>query len=154
MVKRRNNTQGRNVMILVNDKPIALATSHTLNSTRAMNDASTKDDGVYGYSEPGNISWTASIDSLFSFDPADDDGQVAYDFFMDAQQSGTPVEVIFGIVSNPSETGLPEGGWKIGAGGRKGQAHVTDVQATGPNGSAATMSVSLQGIGKLEKVTA
>ncbi len=153
MVKRRTNTEGRNVMFLANGKPIALATNHTLNSSRAMNDAATKDDGVFGNSVPGAISWTASVDSLFSFDPADDDGQVAYDFFMDAQASGTPVEVLFGIVSNASESGLPEAGWQIGAGGRKGQAYVTDVQATGPNGSAATMSVTLQGIGKLEKVT-
>lgn len=141
-------------MFLAGGKPIALATNHTLNSSRAMNDASTKDDGVYGYSEPGAISWTAQVDSLFSFDPADDDGQVAYDFFMDAQQSGTPVEVLFGIVSNASDTGLPEGGWQIGPGGRKGLALVSDVQATGPNGSAATMSVTLTGIGKLEKVEA
>ena len=154
MVKRRKSTEGRSVMFLVDGKPIALATNHQLNSSRAMNDASTKDDGVYGYSEPGNISWTATVDSMFSFDPAEDDGQVAYDYFMDAQQNGTAVEVVFGIVSNPNVTGVPEDGWEIGPNARKGMAYVTDVQATGPNGSPSTMSVSLQGIGKLEKVTA
>lgn len=154
MVKRRKSTEGRGVMFLVDGKAIALATSHKLNSSRAMNDASTKDDGVYGYSEPGNISWTAQVDSMFSLDPTQDDGQVAYDYFMDAQQNGTAVEVVFGIVSNPNVTGLPEDGWKIGTNGRKGMAYVTDVEATGPNGSPSTMSVTLQGIGKLEKVTA
>lgn len=141
-------------MILVDSKPIALATNHDLDSSMEMLDSSTKDDGLYGYNEPGKISWQATIDSLFSFDPADDDGQIAYDYFMDAQANGTPVEVLFGIVSNPSEAGIPEEGWKIGAGGRKGQAYVTNVKATGANGSAASMSVTLQGIGKLEKVTA
>lgn len=142
--------EGKDVMLFLDNKTIALATTCTLNVTRESSDASSKDDGVWKTDVPGDMSWSANGDSLFAPKEGLDSAQLAYDELFAAMVEGKDVDVIFGQVSNPGSNGLPEGGWLPPSdNGYTGKAHVTSLDWTGAKGSSATMSVSLTGNGAL-----
>lgn len=146
--------EGKDVMLFLDTKTVALATSCTLNVTRESNDASSKDDGVWKADIPGDMSWTASSDSLFAPKEGLDTTQLAYDELFKAMVEGKDVAVVFGQITNPSSGGLPSGGWTAPTTkGYTGVAHVTSLDWTGAKGSSATMTVSLTGNGPLTPQT-
>lgn len=142
--------EGKDVMLFIDGKTIALATTCSLNVTRESSDASSKDDGVWKRDVPGDMSWSGNGDSLFAPKEGLDEAQIAYDELFKAMVEGKDVEVIFGQISNPGSNGLPEGGWLPPSNnGYTGKAHVTSLDWTGAKGSAATMTVALTGNGPL-----
>jgi hypothetical protein len=149
---KRKPIEGKDLMLFIGGKTIALANSCTLNIDRGSNDAASKDDGVWGQDTPGDMSWNLSSDALFSADAADSNNQMAYDALFDAQVAGTDLTIIFGVVGNASSNGLPADGWTAPTkGGYTGTAHVTSLSLTGAKGSASSMSVSLVGSGELKR---
>lgn len=142
--------EGKDVMLFLDNKTIALATTCTLNVTRESSDASSKDDGVWKTDVPGDMSWSAKSDSLFAPKVGLDEAQLAYDELFKAMVESKDVAVVFGAVTNPGAGGFPEGGWIApSTTGYAGKAHVTSLDWTGAKGSSATMSVSLTGNGPL-----
>lgn len=143
--------EGKDVMLFIDGKTIALATSCSLNVTRGSTDSSSKDDGVWETDVPGNMSWTANGDSLFAPKEGLDEAQIAYDGLFKAMSDGKDVEFIFGQVSNPDKNGLPDsGGWlPPSTNGYVGKAHVTELGWSNPKGSSSTMTASFKGNGPL-----
>lgn len=149
---KRKSVEGKDLMLFLDNKTIALSNSCTLNVSRDMDESSSKDDGVYRTVTPGNISWDISADSLFSPDPAaDGDKQVSWVEMLKAEIEGKELVAWFTIVSNPSAAGLPSDGWTPKEGvGVKGKVYVNNTSATGAKGSASSLSLSFTGNGPLE----
>lgn len=150
---KAKSIDGKDLMISVGGKTIALATSCTINITRAMNSASSKDDGVWDNPVPGDMTWDVSSDSNFSADKSDTNNQEAFASLFATQVAGTAVDIVFGIVDSPSSAGVPEGGWTLN-GMLSGRAYISELSATGAKNSPATFSVKLNGAGELKPVTA
>ena len=148
---KAKSIDGKDLMISLGGKTIALATSCTINITRAMNSASSKDDGAWDNPVPGDMTWDCSSDSNFSADASDTNNQEAFDSLFAAQVAGTALDVVFGVVSNPSSSGVPDGGWTL-KGMYSGKAYVSELSATGAKNSPATFSVKLNGSGELKPV--
>lgn len=153
---KRKSVEGKDLMLFLDGKTIALSNSCTLNVSRDMDESSSKDDGVYRTVTPGNISWDISADSLFSPDPAQEsDKQVSWVEMLKAEIEGQELVAWFTIVSNPSAAGLPSGGWTPKDGvGVTGKVYVNNTSATGAKGSASSLSLSFTGNGPLDFPTA
>lgn len=149
---KRKPLEGKDLMLFLDGKTIALSNSCTLNVSRDMDEASSKDDGVYRTVTPGNISWDITADSLFSPDEAaENDTQVSWIEMLKAQIEGVELEAWFTLVSNPSSAGLPAEGWTPKAGtGVKGKVYVNSNSATGAKGSSGSLSLSFTGNGPLD----
>lgn len=151
---KAKSIDGKDLMVTLGGKTVALATSCTINITRAMNSASSKDDGAWSESEPGDISWNVSSDSLFAADTSDGANQIAYDELFEQMVAGSEVVVAFGVVNNPSAAGLPANGWTLSSGMYTGSAYISDLSTSGAKNSPANISVQLTGVGELSKVKA
>lgn len=142
------NVEGKDLMVFVEDKAIAMATSCTLDLTTAVNTMSSKDSGCWEENSAGKLSWTISSDSIVSSGEATT--SMAYDKLMKLQIERKEVEVVFALASNANDcAGVPEGGWKAGS-GWKGKALITSISITAPDSENATMSITFTGTGKLE----
>lgn len=149
---------GKDLMLFIADKAVALATSCSVTINADQLDANNKDDGCWAAQDAGTLSWEASTDALLSFD-ADRETDAVYETLFDAMVGRTLVNVTFGLPTNASTgcDGLPEAGWEApdtaaATPHYTGKAMITSLEATGENGSAATMSVTLTGNGALSKV--
>lgn len=149
---KSKSIDGKDLMISLGGKTIALATSCTINITRAMNSASSKDDGAWDSPVPGDMTWDCSSEANFSADANDTNNQEAFSSLFAAQVAGTPLDIVFGVVSNPSSGGVPDGGWTL-KGMYSGQAYVSELSANAAKNSPATFSVKLNGSGELKPVT-
>lgn len=151
---------GKDLMLFVNGKAIALATSCTLSLSADTLDASNKDDGCWQAQDAGDLSWEASTDALYSADASSEGTGAVYETLFDAMTSRTLVPVTFGLPGNAAQdcSGLPAAGWEAPTESAvphyTGKAMITSLEATGEKGSAATMSVTLTGNGALTKVKA
>ena len=145
-------------MLFLGGKSIAFATSHTLELSLDTREISTKDNGgKWSEVEAGIISWTMQSENLVG-NPGEGKG---YDDLVDAMIARQPVDVIFALEGDSTNydggklDAVPNGGWKAKTGnGRKGKALITSVSLNAPNGEYATMSISMTGVGALEKVGA
>lgn len=148
---KRKSTEGKNLMLFLDGKTVALATSCTLNVSRNMDEASSKDDGSWRTVTPGDASWDISTDALFSPDKASENDKQSsfYEAFI-ALVDGKELDAVFTLVKNPSSNGLPDGGWVHETeGGYMGKCYVNSLSLTGAKGSAASQSISFTGNGPL-----
>ena len=142
---------------------IACATSCSVNVDADTIDVSCKDTGRYGASKPGKISWTISSDALFTI-PANGDTRYGYTKLMDALISGEKVRVSWGTVSgfstyNSASYQADEDGHVFNENNVQknnddlywGYATVGSLQLTADNGALSTYSVTLNGVGKINK---
>lgn len=146
---------GKDLMIFIDGKAIALATSCSLSLSADTMDAGNKDDGCWQANDAGDLSWEASTDALLSFDE-DRTTDAVYEDLFDAFVARKLVTVTFGIPGNAVGdcSGVPEAGWQEPtAPYYEGSAMITSLEATGEKGSASTMSVTLTGNGPVSKVT-
>lgn len=90
--------KGDELMVFLNNKSIAMATSHTLNITGNSIEISSKDSGFWGASEIGNITWEVTSENLFT------DGD--YDTLFNAMIAKTPVTLVFGHAKDYNVNGL------------------------------------------------
>lgn len=152
---KRKALKGKDFMIFVDGKAIALATSHTLTLNAETSDTASKDSGMWDDSEVTKLSWEASSESIGSADegtPVD----ISYETLLDKCMAGEKVPIICGIPTNVTNDGVPEGGWTAPSETPKqtyyqGSAIITSVSLTGANGENSQISASFKGVGKLEK---
>ena len=156
-----NIIKGNELMLFINNKPIAFATSHTFNLTGNTVDITSKDHGVFGASEIGSITWEITSENLYV---NEEGGIQAYDTLYDAMIARQPITVVFGQASNYEENGLVRGGnldanapneWSAPSTNyRTGQAVITSLSLNANAGENATYSTTLTGSGAITKVTA
>lgn len=142
--------KGRDLMLFNNDKSIAYATNHTISITANTADVSSKDHGVYGGTEVVSFSWEIQSENLYT--------EAAYNELFDAMiagASGTQLTVKFGLKAESGDGTVVDGdhpNWTPKASGYyTGKCYITSLQANAANGENATFSVTLQGVGKLER---
>lgn len=147
---KRKPLKGKNLMLFVSGKALALATSCGIDLTANTEDAASKDSGGWDDPEITGWAWSASSDNICS---ADEGGSVdlTYAALVDLWMAGEPVEVQFGVAANASDVEVPAAGWTAPAAGYTGQAIIDSVKITAANKQNATITVSLKGKGALEK---
>jgi predicted secreted protein len=144
-----NVVQGRDLMIFVNGKTISLATNHSLTISADVTETASKDSGKWKEKKITKFDWNAKCDSLVSVD----DEANSYDAMYDAMIAGEPVDIISGRPSNISDDGEPEGGWiSPTTNYYKGKALITSLERNDPENDNSTMSIALDGTGKLDRV--
>lgn len=136
-------------------KPIAFATSCSLNRSLATNSISSKDHGTSSYVSPGEGSWTASTEALYSVNVGE--GATGFTELMDVFDKGQKIKVKFGYVAAGGKNIVGTGAdattpnateWTISE-GWSGEGYLTSLQASGSHGDAATYSCEITGIGGL-----
>lgn len=143
--------EGGDLMLFLDGKSIAYATSHTLSINAETQNTSNKDDGAGGWSseEISILSWTASSENLYSEDGEGDNFEDLYDIMV----ARTPVTAVFAKKAE-NVTDVPTGGWTPKANnGYTGQVLITSLELNAANGEKATYSVQFQGFGALTKVS-
>ena len=133
--------------------PIAFATSCSLNRSLATNSISSKDHGTSSYVTPGEGSWTASTEALYSLNV--DTGATGFSDLMAIFDSGDKVNVKFGYVASGGANIVDIASatnWTITS-GWSGEGYLTSLQASGSHGDAATFSCEITGIGNLTPIS-
>lgn len=141
--------RGGDMMLFVNGKSIAYATSHTLTISGDTQNTSNKDEGGgdWASNEVSTLSWTAQSENMYSIDGAGSN----FDDLFDIMVAKTPVTATF---SKKTETAVnvPEGGWTASKPDYEGKVVITSLELNAPNGEYATYTVQFTGIGALQKV--
>lgn len=143
--------KGGDLMLFVDGKSIAYATSHTLSISGDTQDTSNKDEGGgnWASSEVSILNWTASSDNLYS---TDGEGNNFEDLF-DIMIAKTPVQAVFCLKSQMNLTDVPTGGWSPSVPKYVGNVVITSLEVNAPNGEYATFTAQFTGVGALEKKT-
>lgn len=143
---------GKDLMLWIDGKVIALSTSCKINLVANTTDSATKDDGFWDASEIGSMSWSATNESVDSADK-DRANDYVYDQLFDLFTAGQPVDITVGIPTNKDDKGVPESGWTAPIKGTfySGKAQITALDRDGTKGNNASVSISLTGYGALVK---
>ena len=160
-----DNILGKDLMVFVDDKALACATSHQLSIEANQIDVSCKDTGEWGASMAGKLSWNIQCDALVT---VGEDGTLesggtnskSYTDLMDALIARKSVKVVFSTVGNQplaaadaSGHVVPTDGWKSGNCGYEGHGVITSIQANANDGDICYYTVQIQGMGALSKHT-
>ena len=161
----RKMVNGSDIMLFIDGKSVAHASSHSLNITAETEDINTKDAGVYGMTEVSRLNWEVSADHFYTTD--------GYTTFFDAMNTRKPIQVVFALkdaatsspanaeVINTESTG--DGYWapSTAYGGTSpnyvyvnyyyGDAIITSLNWTADAGSKATFQATLAGQGPISK---
>ncbi len=142
--------KGGDMMLFVNNKSIAYATSHTLEINADLQDVSNKDEGGGDWStqEVSLLSWNATSENLYS---AEGQGNNFSELF-DLMVAKTPITAVFSRKTG-NATDVPTGGWTSSVPKYQGNVIITSLSLNAPNGEYATFTANFTGIGALEKVT-
>lgn len=153
--------KGKKLMLFVKDgekyTSIALATSHTLNTSLSTVETSTKDDadasgnGRWADSDPDQFTWSVSTENLMAFEDAEG---ATIEKLWQIYTSGEKVEIRLGVAAK-STTGVPTSGWTQVTSGYDasywhGDAIITSLTVNAPNGDNASFSAEFTGKGALE----
>ena len=145
---KANVVAGKDLMIFVDGKATALATSHRLSITADTSEAASKDDGAWGSSTVTKMRWEGSTEALVSMDASAE----SFDKMFDAMMARTPVTIVSGRPDNATDDGVPEEGWIAPTTNYyQGDALITSLERNDPNGDNSTMTVTFTGVGKLER---
>ena len=150
--------KGGSLMLFLDNKSIAFATSHTLEISADMADTSNKDEGGgdWASQEVNLLSWTATSENLYSLDGEGDNFADLFDIMV----AKTPVDAVFCKKSAAdSVTQVPTGGWSAQAAAAStpqyvGKVVINSLSLNAPNGEYATYTVNFTGVGALQKKTA
>lgn len=130
-------------------KALAMATSHTLNVTMDTKETTSKDSGgKFQELEGGVIAWNASSENVYTVDPSNPGAK--FEDMLDLMLSQEPIKIVLGLRAENTDE-VPDAGWTPGAGCYTGDALITECTRNSPVGENATISIKLQGTGKLEK---
>lgn len=139
---------GSILMLFVNDKPIAFATSHSLSMTANTTEISTKDHGAYPGLLAQTIGWELQTENLYS-----DAGNTALLPIFKAKQ---PVTVKFAKAGNWNDAGIVDNEnleWTVGNIIAQGKALCTSYSINAPSNDNATISATFTGVGELDITT-
>ena len=145
--------KGRDLMLFNNDgHSYAYATNHTFTMTAETSDITSKDHGVWGASEVSRVTWEITSENLYSTED--------YDTMFQTMTAGLPITIRFGLKQTPSDPDMtPADGnmalpyWTSQNTFYQGKALITSLVANANNGENATYSITLTGVGKMQKVT-
>lgn len=149
---------GKSIMMRVNDKTIALATSCSLNVTTQVTDSKTKDDAVGPTGEFAYADWNMSSENLVG---ANDGvtGQMLSDELLALQLAGTKVGISVDLMAN-STSSVPDSDWspenptiRTGFTPYGGEALIESFQLNAPVDGKASVSINFKGVSPLAKVT-
>lgn len=135
---------GTDVLLRVDSKLIACATSHSIELTNATREVACKDSGDFASAEYGRFSWTVSTDALLNLGK-DSEQYVSYDDLMQLMLNKAKVEVL-SIYDGRAAAGVDSGLVVYGEG------IITSISQTNPDNDNASYSVSIQGRGELKVV--
>ena len=138
-MSKAKSVLGKDLMLFIDGKAIALATSCKLGLSAETIDTQSK-----------KLSWNASSENVFS---ADADAN-SYDKLFALFLAHKPVVLKFGVVGNPDVNEMPAAGWTLAEGAYTGSAVITSLEANAPDGDKATLSISFEGTGPLAKEAA
>ena len=150
---KAKSLNGKDLMLWISDKVIALSTSCKINLAAATVDSATKDDGLWDAQDVGNMSWSASNESVDSADK-DRTNDYVYDELFELFVSRKPIDITVGIPSNINDEGVPEEGWEKPNAGKyyKGKALMTALDRDSTKGNNGSVTVSLTGYGALKQI--
>lgn len=145
-------TKGSSLMVFLNGEAIAFATSHTFNKTLNTNEVATKDHGDFTAIIPGNITWEATTENLYSV--------AGWTAVNTAFNNHTPVQLAFGPADGytTSVTSSVNGivdvdnaeNWEpADSGVEYGTAYITQLNVTATAGENATFTATFTGNGQL-----
>lgn len=149
-MSKAKSVLGKDLMLFVEAKALALATSCKLGLSAETIDTQSKDSGIWTEKDIKKLSWNASSENVFS---AEADAN-SYDKLFALFIAHKPVTLKFGIVGNADVNEMPEAGWMLAAGAYTGKAVITSLEANAPDGDKATFSISFEGTGPLAKEAA
>lgn len=133
---------------------LAMATSLSVEISADAVDIASKDNGRWGASLLGKISWTATASNLFTVSD--------YGKLVDVMVANTPIEIVFATVKNydaitsgsTDSEGLYNGtpnNWTSSDDLYHGKVIVNSISLSANNGEVATYDVSFTGVGALTK---
>lgn len=144
--------KGGDLMMFINGKSIALATSHSLTISGETQDTSNKDEGggKWAASEVSNLSWSGQSENLFS---AVGNAGLTYESLFQAMIAMEPIDMVFSIKKETTDN-VGDTGWTATAGSATntqyvGKAAITSLELNAPNGEYATFTVQFTGVGAL-----
>lgn len=142
--------KGGDMMLFVNNKSIAYATSHTLEINAETQDVSNKDEGGGDWSsqEVSLLSWNASSENLYSVEGEGNNFAELFDLMV----AKTPITAVFSRKQG-NAIDVPTGGWSPSGTKYQGNVVITSLSLNAPNGEYATFTANFTGIGALTKVT-
>lgn len=142
---------GGDLMLFIDDKSIAFATSHKLSINVETVETTSKDSGGKWVAKAARkISWNCSTENLYS-----NDGEgMTFDQLFDKLTARTPIKAVFCLEKDyaTKKDEVPEGGWLPATTGTySGNVIITALEANAPNGDNATFTASFEGVGALAK---
>lgn len=142
--------KGGDMMLFVDGKSIAYATSHTLEINADTVKTSNKDEGGGNWesSEVNMLNWAATSENLYSVDGEGDNFEDLFDLMV----AKTPIAAVFSKKSQNVDD-VPTDGWTPAVPKYSGNVIITSLSLNAPNGEYATYSVNFQGVGELKKIT-
>ena len=142
---KENAVLGKDFMLFVGGKALALATSCKLSISAETIDTQSKDSGIWTEKDIKKLSWNGSSENLFSAD----DKVNGYDVLLDLMLKRKPIEAKFGIPANADSDEVPSSGWTLPAASYSGNVLITNLELNAPDGDKATFSATFEGTGKL-----
>ena len=151
-MSKAKSVNGHDLMLWLDGKVIALSKTCKVNMTASTVDSETKDDGSWNAKEIISRGYTISNESVYSADK-DRSIDLVYRDLYKMYLKDEPIDISWGMPSNKASDGIPEDGWIAPTGDYlKGQALITGLDFDGTKGSKGSISISLEGYGKLNYV--
>ena len=122
-MSKAKSVLGKDLMLFIDGKAIALATSCKLGLSAETIDTQSKDSGIWTEKDIKKLSWNASSENVFS---ADADAN-SYDKLFALFLAHKPVVLKFGVVGNPDVNEMPAAGWTLAEGAYTGSAVITSL---------------------------
>ena len=144
--------RGDDLMLFDNEQhSIAFATSHTLTLTSDVTEISCKDSGIWKEAKVNKLGWEITSENLYSTEE--------YTKLYTKWTNATPIVAYWGTAYMPAETtdgvDSPNAYWQPKPTPLSyGNVIITNLSVNAASGDNATFSVTLQGIGKLNTITA
>ena len=140
---------GNDLMLFLGNKSIAFATNHTLMvQVETVDITSKQSGGHYRSIKPRLISWQITSENVYTEEDAND--------LLARLVNGQQINCIFGRKSSSADT-LDDADldyWSPKSVGYwKGKAYITSIQVNSPTGEKASMSITLDGNGIIERIT-
>lgn len=139
--------KGDELMLFIDNKSIAYATSHSITLSTTMQDISSKDHGYWGAQIAGARTWEISTENLYT--------DKYFDILYDVYLTGKPVTVVFAHAAEYDPNGIIDvkENWDPSTGSiyYQGKAVVTNLSVSANTGEMASYSCTLTGQGALEQ---
>lgn len=150
--------RGSDVMLFVDGKTIALATSCDIDVQTNTIECRTKDSPYGPDAEFDYVSWTANSESFVGANK-NTATQLVAGALLDLQLAGQTVQVALSLTSRGGSSGIPEDGWAESAATEDvavlpryvGTAYIKSVKVVAPSDNRSTISVAFEGKGPLTK---